>query len=271
MCQPILDHFGELTLQTPLDQAHAGMMASPQDDHARLRFYERLADAELFLMLAEEPDGDRIVPETFELSDGTYVLAFDREERLAAFATRPVPYAILSGRSLAKMLAGQGLGLGVNFGALSEHLLSVSSLEWLVGKLSEQPKEIEARPVRFHAPTDLPAKLLEALNAKLSSAVGMADTAWLGGVTYDTNAQSHVIAFVGPVPGAQPALVQAVSEALIFSGLDAGAIDVIFFTTDDPALGRLAKVGVRLDIPKPAVANTPQPPGMDPKIPPKLR
>lgn len=258
-------------MQTPLDQAHAGMMASPQGDHARLRFYERLADAELFLMLAAEPDGDRIVPETFELSDGTYVLAFDREERLAAFATRPVPYAILSGRSLAKLLAGQGLGLGLNFGVPSEHLLSVSSLEWLVEQLSEQPQEIEARPVRFHTPTDLPEQVLEALNAKLSSAIGMAETAWLGGVTYDTNAQSHVITFVDPVPEVEPALVQAVSEALIFSGLDAGAIDVIFLTADDPALSRLAKVGVRLDIPKPVSAKTPQPPGMDPEKPPKLR
>ncbi len=36
--------------QTPLDRAHAAMEAMPQDDAARLRFFERLADVELFLL-----------------------------------------------------------------------------------------------------------------------------------------------------------------------------------------------------------------------------
>ena len=40
---------------TPLDLAHAATEAAPQDDAARLRFYERLADGELFLLLEAEP------------------------------------------------------------------------------------------------------------------------------------------------------------------------------------------------------------------------
>ena len=40
-----------MTEETPLDAAHAAMEAAPEDDAARLRFYERLADSELFLLL----------------------------------------------------------------------------------------------------------------------------------------------------------------------------------------------------------------------------
>ena len=76
---------------TPLDQAHAAMEAAPEDGAARMRFYERLADGELFLMLSAEPKGDDVSPEIFELEEGTFVLAFDRESRLADFAGRPAP------------------------------------------------------------------------------------------------------------------------------------------------------------------------------------
>ncbi|MEO1789403.1 MAG: SseB family protein, partial [Pseudomonadota bacterium] len=47
---------------TPLDIAHVAMEAAPEDDAARLRFYERLVDAELVLLLAEDADGERVTP-----------------------------------------------------------------------------------------------------------------------------------------------------------------------------------------------------------------
>ena len=70
---------------TPLDAAHAAMQAAPEDAAPRLRFFETLADAELFLMLTQEAQGETLSPETFEVEEGRFVLAFDREDRLAAF------------------------------------------------------------------------------------------------------------------------------------------------------------------------------------------
>ena len=60
-----------MTEETPIDRAHAAMQARPEEDGARLAFYERLADAELFLMLqAEADDGaDTVTPELFEVGD----------------------------------------------------------------------------------------------------------------------------------------------------------------------------------------------------------
>ncbi|MEC7297631.1 MAG: SseB family protein, partial [Pseudomonadota bacterium] len=63
-----------MTETTPLDTAHAAMEAAPDDDAARLRFYERLADSELFLLLTEEVSGDQISPDLFELPDATFAL-----------------------------------------------------------------------------------------------------------------------------------------------------------------------------------------------------
>ena len=47
-----------MTEITPLDSAHAAMQAAPDDDTARLRFYERLADGELFVLLSQEAADD---------------------------------------------------------------------------------------------------------------------------------------------------------------------------------------------------------------------
>ena len=73
---------------TDLDLAHAAMDGAPEDDATRLRFYERLADTELFLLLGSEADGDQINPEIFEIENQKFTLVFDREERLAQFVGR---------------------------------------------------------------------------------------------------------------------------------------------------------------------------------------
>ena len=100
--------------ETALDRAHAEMEAAPQDDAARLRFYERLGDAELFLLLVAEASGEDVTPQVFDPGAGPMVLVFDREDRLAAFVGGAAPFAGLSGRAIAPLLAEQGLGLGLN-------------------------------------------------------------------------------------------------------------------------------------------------------------
>ncbi|MDH3264377.1 MAG: SseB family protein [Paracoccaceae bacterium] len=259
-------------METPLDRAHAAMQAAPEDERARLRYFERVADGELFVLLAAEPGEQGLDFETFPVGGGRYVLAFDREERLAAFAGRPAPYAALSGRALANMLAGQGLGLGLNLGALSETLLAAEALGWLAATLGhEGPEETEARPEEFRAPVGLPEPLIEALSVKLALAAGLARAAWLCGVSYEGGRRGHLLAFVDAEPGAEAALARAVSEALVFSGIEAGALDVAFLDAADPAAARLATVGLGFEIPKPAAPEPPAAPGSDPARPPRLR
>lgn len=260
--------------ETALDQAHATMQSAPEDDTARLRFFERLGDAELFLLLEAEAQGDQITPQVFDPGSGPLVLVFDREERLALFVGAEAPYAALSGRVIAGLLAEQGLGLGLNLDvAPSSFLLDAEGVQWLARTLGNGPDEVEARLAEVSAPTGLPEMLISAVDTKLATATGLAQIAYLVGTTDADGGRSHMLAFVGAAPGAEGALARAASEALTFSGIDAGAMDVGFFEANDPVTQRLARVGLRFDLPQPAPVRSPEPaaPGMDPDRPPRLR
>ena len=259
---------------TPLDQTHAAMVAAPQDDAARLRFYERLADSELFLLLTEEPRDEALSPELFELADGRFVLVFDREARLADFVGRPAPYAALSGRVIAAMLAEQGIGMGVNVDvAPSSILIPEEAVAWLHATLGHGPEQVEARMDAFEPPRDLPEALLTALDTKLATAAGLARSAYLVGVAYEGGGKGHMLGFVDAVAEAHSALARAVNEALTFSGIEAGALDVGFFAASGPVAARMAQVGLRFDLPDNAPQDqTARPaPGSDPDRPPILR
>lgn len=256
---------------TPLDIAYEIMA---HDEDQRLRFYERLADGEMFLLLEEEAQGDTLKPQVFPLQDGPVVLIFDLEERLAEFTGGVSPYAALPGRVVAKMLAGQGIGLGINLGvAPSEMILPPFAVDWLAEMLDTAPEEAEGLPEAFHAPQGLPEVLVSGLDAKLARAGGLAGAALLAGVTYQGGRRGHMLAFVDAVSGAEGALAQAAAEALAFSGIDAGEMDVTFLAGDDPATAAMARVALRFDLPEPVkvqLADRPAP-GSDPANPPKLR
>mgnify|MGYP003674325762 CR=1 FL=1 len=258
---------------TPLDRAFAAMDAAPDDDGLRLRFYERLADAELFLLLTEEPVGDAVTPQIFPVDDQEFALVFDREDRLAEFSAGVAALAVLSGRNLAAMLAGQGIGMAVNLGAPSSILIPGDAVDWLSETLAAGPEEVEELPEEFAPPVGLPEAVIASLDTKLAMAGGLARMAYLCAVTYRGGRVSHILAIVDPVPGAEPALAQAVGEALTFSGIEAGVIDVGFFRASDPNCAKLARVGLRFDLPLAEVSGTVPGamPGMDPDKPPRLR
>lgn len=258
--------------KTALDRAHAAMDCAPEDGASRLGFYHCLADTQLFLLLSEEPEGDHVTPRTFEVDGATYALAFDDEERLAGFTGAPAPYAVLPGRTLAGMLAAGGAGLGLNLDvAPSSILLPPDALSWLAETLGQGAMAEEAaRPETVNAPEAVPQALLAALDAKLARAGGLASHACLAGARYTGGAMGHVLFFIGATPGAEGALTRAVSEALTFSGIEAGALDVGFADEGSALAGRLERVGLRFDLPQAAVV-TRAAPGSDPDKPPKLR
>ena len=264
---------------TPYDRAHAAMEAEPENEAARLAVYDRLADAELFLLLESEPEDEDITPQLFETEEGDFVLAFDLEERLAEFVGEPAPYAALPGRVIAQHLAGEGVGLGINLGvADSAMLLPPEALEWLSHTLTHAPQPAAARPVAFDAPGLSPAilgLLLPAFEAKFDQLAGLASHALLGGVTYEDGRRGHVLAVIGAPEAAQPGIAKAMGEALTFSGLEAGELDVTFLGEDDPAAQVLLEKALVLHLPEREEEEVqelkPTMPGMDPSKPPILR
>ncbi len=261
-----------MTDTTPLDTAHDAMAASETDDHLRLTFYHRLVETELYLLLEDEAAAETVTPRIFATDEGRFVLAFDREHRLTDFTGGSAPYAALSGRALIATLAPEELGIGLNLGvAPSSILVPADAVRWLAATVSEKPEEIEASLAELLPPGGLPETLISTLDSKLATAQGLADMAYLVRTRSKTGTLGHLLAFIDAVPGAEPALSHAASEALIFSGIEAGQMDVAFFRSTDGMAAHLARVGLRFDIPPAPAPEAPSAPGMDPNSPPRLR
>ena len=260
-----------MTDDTLLDRAFAAMEAGGEAE--RRAFFRVLSGIELFLLLETEADGDDITPEVFEVEGTEFVLVFDREARLASFVGRKAPYVALSGRALAGMLSGLSLGVALNPDvAPSAALLDVASVAWMAERVGDAPETHEAQIAEIHPPAGVPKDLLTALGDHLAGAAGLAPLAYLVGVTFEHQTHGHMLGFVDAVPGSEAALAGLVHEALAFSGVEAGGIDVAFFGAEDDMAARLARHGLRFDLPvaeAPAVVPR-EAPGSNPDKPPKL-
>jgi hypothetical protein len=170
------------------------------------------------------------------------------------------------------MITGQGIGLALNLEvAPSAMLIPTEAVDWLHATLENQPQEAEARLTEVSAPKGLPEAVVTGLDRKLAIAAGLANMAYLAAATYDDKSRGHVLAFIDAVPGSESALARAAGEALTFSGIEAGSMDVLFARGSDPLAAHLAKVGLRFDLPALHDPQAPGSPGMDPNKPPKLR
>jgi len=266
------------TPQTPLETAMARMQAAPEDTARRLQFHAELLDTELFVLLADEASGASLRPRIFEFEAGRAVLVFDSESRLADFAGAVAAYAALPGRVLVTMLtqAGEGLSLLVSPDSDHAELLPPEALDWLARTLDETRSiEGEAAAESF-APVALPdgvlTLLVPALERRLRNTPGL-EAVVLAGVRWQGGGTGHVLALGGVAEVARAALARAVAEALELSGIEAGALDVIF---PQPAvMARLSTVGLTLSpapwVPPADTGRTPRAPGMDPESPPRLR
>jgi hypothetical protein len=259
---------------TGLDQAQAAVLATdgPGADAARLTFFHRFADTPLFVLLEREAEGASFEPRIFDLTEGRAVLAFDLEERLARMGQGPMPYAELPGRVLARLLAGEGLALGLNFGAAcaSEMLLPAEAMQWLDTVLAPQSDVMQSDVglgdlTRLDPPH--PGLLLA-----LSQILQNAPDTWAGmaqGLAVYSRDGAGVILVQGAAPGVDTALQSSLFEALRFCDLSGQVIDIGFVGAKG-----LPDGGARMIWPAPLPASAPvntKPPGMDKDQPPKLR
>lgn len=259
-----------MTEITPLDTAHTEAEA---DEALRPRFWSRLLEAELFLALEEEPQGETMRPVILDTEDGRLALAFDREARLAAFMEGPSAFAALSGRRLVRMLAEQRIALALNLGGHpSETILPVAALDWAVETLRDATVVREAALREITRPAGVPDALLTALADKLPTLEGLAREGWLAGVSYRDGTRGHLFAVIDALPPARDAIAEALSEALRLSGLEAGQLDIAFLDAGAAALPALRAHGLGFEIPQPVeTVREIAPPGSDPSRPPRLR
>jgi hypothetical protein len=174
-------------------------------------------------------------------------------------------------------MAGQGrsaktglsLGLNLGSGAASEMILPPEALDWLVAMLDQKVPEPLAARIAGFVPPVVPAVVL----AALAPVARAARRACLVGVRYQEGGQGQLLALVGVEAAAEARVARAVTEALAFSGVEAGALDVAFLAEGDAMLARMAGIALVIDelaevAPEPARQVGP---GMDPARPPVLR
>ncbi|WP_284165284.1 SseB family protein [Frigidibacter sp. SD6-1] len=255
-----------------LDRAHREMIARPEDEAARRTYYHRLAAAELCLLLDREPEGDDLAPTVVDLDEGKFILAFDSEERLAAFADGPVPYAALPGRVIVGLLAGQGIGVGLNLGSEeTAFLMAAVAVDWLAELLAAEPVAGAARPVGWAAPARPEAA--EALSAALSGLGVLAEGGWLVTVRHADSRVAMALVIEGAAPGAEGPLAKAAAEALALT-LGPEEADVLFLSSEECAALGLARFAAPVILTRPvapAPMSEPSAPGSDPDRPPRLR
>jgi len=259
---------------TPIDVAHAAMSAAPEDDGARLRFYDRLCGSLLLLLLESERDDDRIDLQTIEKHSKKFVLAFDSEDRVARFCEAPAAHVALSGRDVLAMLAEARLGLALNPGvAPSAMFVPPDIVAWIAERSGNGPRKHFAKPDKIFPPSRLTDDLLVGIDVRLARMAGLAECAYLAGARYADGESGHILGIVGAPQEAQQALARSISEVLAFHGTDDAMLDVVFLAEDDAMTATLARHGLRFDIPDPPAAAEPSfgAPGMDPGKPPVLR
>lgn len=248
-------------MPSPLDAAHAALTAAPDDAGARLRWYGRLADTELILVLDHEGPPEALTPRVFALEDGPVVLAFDGEHRLASALGSAVPYAALPGRMIVAALVGQGTGLGVNLGAEAPFLMDASAVDWLAATLAQAPQTRPLSEAGIGPAPDLPPVLLAELLVRLAAAEGPATAAWLvaaGG--------RPTVVFAGTAAGS--ALARMVAEAAAFAGTGV-TLDAAVLPPGVALPEAVARHGRPLPLARPAAPEEPAPPR--PAGPPRLR
>ncbi len=253
-------------MPTPLESAALLMLQEPET--GRLQFFRLLADTPLLMLLDTEAEGETLSPRVFELQEGPVVLAFEREEDLAALGQGPLPYAELPGRVLAQLLAGEGLGLGLNLGSglHSEQLFPPSAMVWLTDLLAGSLTAQRGGFDNLTAPDAQAAAVFDAVMASApASWAGQAAEARLY-----ARGKGLFLILSGAHEAGQAALAQSVGEALRFAELAGRVVDIAFAEADTWPEG-----GKRFDWPAPRTAAAPLPrragPGTDPERPPILK
>ena len=234
-----------------LKKAFEEMSQNPENNDARLNYYGVLADANLFLLLEQEPSNEILEPKFIQLEGKNFALAFDSEENLSEFYGEAAAFAQITGRVLAKMLLDEKIGLGINLGVSEgELLLPYSVIEWFVSVLEETPDVLQNSPKKFFSANAFPEIMLKVLQEKLAPAVGLFDEIWICGVEYDDDETSHLICLMGAQKPAEQAMIKSIKEVLSFSDINLGNTDVAQFNYDDEACSIIREIGIKLEFPQ---------------------
>lgn len=236
------------------------------------RFFDLLMSAEVLLLLneggAQEAGADVA---TLARAGVDHVMAFEDERRLAEIVPEGGAYLEVPMRTLVESLTQEGLGLALNPQVSDlDMVFSPEIVAWLAEMMREPPQQHTARVEEILPPVDVPEAVIEAISAALSRTRTLRD-AHLVAARYEGGRIGYLLMISGAAEEIQAAVVEQVQGALRFRGGDQSEIDVSFVAEGDekiPAL--LARIGLRMALPRAVAPSAPKAPGSDPDAPPRL-
>ena len=114
---------------TALDEA---LEKYREDDEHQDAYYELVLNTDFYIPICEpeEESPDSVVPLQFESEGKSYLMLFDSEERLTAWAKQEVRHAVIAGHLLAEISTPQ-IHLAVNFGDGNAKEFVPDEIKWL--------------------------------------------------------------------------------------------------------------------------------------------
>lgn len=247
------------TLETRIDRAWD---AAAQDggDEAAAKFIDVvLAEALICPVWEDDPnaDGDQIAPKMVEIDGRDTMLLFDTEERLASFAEEPTSFVALPGHVFFETLSGQNAQIALNLDVAPSSTVfdsaSVDAVAALIREGEENAELVDPTAFTAIAPPAASETMLAALSARLSSAAGVADEAWLFAMSSDdpeaaASADRPILALVGALEKSLEAQALGRELARLAGAEDerGEGVDVAVLAPDDAVLDRIRAVGFGL-------------------------
>ncbi len=123
---------------TEIDKALAAYIA---DENAQSEFYDLILNGNFYIPTHDEEakkgakaieEDDCITPVILEADEKSYMMLFESEERLSAWAKEPVPFVVLPGHVIVEM-STPNLHWALNVGTDHQKEFLTDEIEWLKG------------------------------------------------------------------------------------------------------------------------------------------
>lgn len=123
-----------------LDQALEKFLA---DETQQEQYYELILHTDFYIPLTDQNNApelsqqQEVTPLILESDDKPYLMLFDSEERLAAWAKRKINFTILTGANIVKF-SPESLNWAVNIGGHFSKEIVPEEIQWLKSMLLEK-------------------------------------------------------------------------------------------------------------------------------------
>jgi len=126
---------------TDLDQTLAALNANPEDPTAKMNFYSRFLQTIFFVPIqklksvVEGQEKEVELPLIIENDESDFLVFFDEQKRLNAWAEKHVPCAQMPGYAIAE-ISSPGVWWAMNVGTGQDKQFNPDEIAWLKGVLA---------------------------------------------------------------------------------------------------------------------------------------